>query len=236
MSNGIGSLGELPVLRNIPVVIHKLLLDSILKGTLAAGSRININEIADKFGISKIPIREALRMLEMDGWVISQPHRGSYVRPMSRDELTEIFEMRKLMEPHCAKLAARRRSAAGVALLENIIAESQIAIQEKNLDSLVELNKRMHESIAEAAGNSLLTASLDKLDLLMRRYFVPVGWEQRHTSMLQHIAIVRAIKDQDEALAERLAFAHICHTEALANKPLISGSVDPAHISPVAAE
>lgn len=210
--------GALPVVRDIPSAIHKVLRDAIQQGQLAAGSRIKIDELAERFGVSKIPIREALRLLESDGWVHSRPHRGTYVRPLSRDELGEIFEMRKLIEPHSAALAAKRRSAAHVAELQDIVQESRRAIDATDLSTITELNKRLHGVIADAAGNSLLTETLQKLDLLMRRYFVPVSWDQRRQSMLQHVEIVQAIADQDGPLAKRLLLAHICHTEALARE------------------
>lgn len=202
--------------RNIPVVIQDQLRSAILRGDLEAESRLNIDEIAERFGVSKIPVREALRMLESDGWVYSRPHRGTYVRPLSQEELTEIFEMRKLMEPHSAELAAQRCTPEHVKMLRDLIKQSRTAISSRDLQAIAQLNQRLHGAIASVAGNRLLAESLEKLDLLMRRYFVPISWEARRESMLQHVAIVEAIANKDSALAKELALAHIQHTESVA--------------------
>ncbi|AZG11161.1 GntR family transcriptional regulator [Pigmentiphaga sp. H8] len=220
MSSATDELFSSHLPRDIPSAVQRVLKEAILKGELAAGSRIKIDELAARFGVSKIPVREALRMLESDGWVTSQPHKGTYVRSLTQQELSEIFEMRKLMEPRSAKLAAARRTPEQLAKLESLIGESKKAIEKADLDAITDLNKRLHMAIAEAAGNSLLTESLEKLDLLMRRYFMPVSWDQRRDSMKQHEAIVQAIVDQDEGLAEKLTMDHVCHTEALASTPM----------------
>ena len=127
MNPGSASLAGLPKVTpsaNLPSHVQSVLQEAILNGALAPGERLFVDEVAAHFGVSKIPIREALKALETAGWVQSQPRRGTYVRPLSREELRETFEMRRLLEPYSAALAAKRRTEAQLAELKGLLAQS----------------------------------------------------------------------------------------------------------------
>lgn len=201
---------------NLPAHVRATLQEAILSGGLPPGERLLVDDVAAHFGVSKIPVREALKALETDGWVISQPRRGTYVRPLSREELREIFEMRRLLEPYSARLAAQRRTDAQQAELKDLLRESAQALRDGDVVRVTAVNSRFHSVMADAAGNGMLADSIAKLELQLRRYFVAVDWQQRRESMAQHSAIYEAIRIQDGELAERLTLAHIAHTESLA--------------------
>lgn len=219
MNPGSASLAGLPKVTpsaNLPSHVQSVLQEAILNGALAPGERLFVDEVAAHFGVSKIPIREALKALETAGWVQSQPRRGTYVRPLSREELRETFEMRRLLEPYSAALAAKRRTEAQLAELKGLLAQSAAALKAGDVIALTDTNSRFHSTMGDAAGNKMLSESIAKLELQLRRYFVSVEWQQRRESMAQHKAIFEAIRDQDVKLAERLTLAHIDHTESLA--------------------
>ncbi|HYP69267.1 MAG TPA: GntR family transcriptional regulator [Variovorax sp.] len=220
MNPGTASLAGLPKVTpsaNLPSHVQAVLQEAILNGALAPGERLFVDEVAAHFGVSKIPIREALKALETAGWVQSQPRRGTYVRPLSREELRETFEMRRLLEPYSAALAAKRRTDVQLAELKGLLAQSAVALKAGDVIALTDTNSRFHSTMGDAAGNKMLSESIAKLELQLRRYFVSVEWQQRRESMAQHKAIFEAIRDQDTKLAERLTLAHIDHTESLAS-------------------
>ncbi len=212
-------LGLLPKVlpaANLPTHVQAVLQEAILNGALAPGERLMVDDVAAHFGVSKIPVREALKGLETDGWVMSQPRRGTYVRPLSRDELRETFEMRRLLEPYSARLAATRRTEAQQEELKDLLAQSAQALKDGDVVRVTAVNSQFHSVMASAAGNTMLGESIAKLELQLRRYFVAVDWKQRRESMAQHKAIYEAIRDKDAAQAEQLTLAHIAHTESLA--------------------
>lgn len=219
MNPGTASLAGLPkamLSANLPSHVQAVLQEAILNGALAPGERLFVDEVAAHFGVSKIPIREALKALEAAGWVQSQPRRGTYVRPLSRDELRETFEMRRLLEPYSAGLAAERRSEAQLGALKELLSRSAAALKAGDVIALTETNSRFHSILGDAAGNKMLSESIAKLESQLRRYFVSVEWQQRRESMAQHKAVFEAIRDRDVKLAEQLTRAHIDHTESLA--------------------
>lgn len=210
------ALPQVALSRNLPSHVQAVLQEAILSGALAPGERLWVDDVAEHFGVSKIPVREALRALETDGWVQSRPRRGTYVRPLSREELRQTFEMRRLLEPYSARLAAQRRTDAQMAALKDLLAQSALALKNADVVAVTDVNSRFHSIMAEAAGNAMLGESIGKLELQLRRYFIAVDWQRRRESMAQHKAIYEAIRDQDVAGAEQLTLAHIDHTESLA--------------------
>ena len=219
----INSLGALPKAlptTNLPSHVQETLREAILNGALAPGERLMVDDVAAHFGVSKIPVREALKALEADGWVVSQPRRGTYVRPLSPEELRETFEMRRLLEPYSARLAAERRTQEQLDQLEALLGQSAHALKDGDVVRVTAINSRFHSVMADAAGNTMLAESIAKLELQLRRYFVAVDWQQRRESMAQHTAIYEALREHDTAMAERLTLAHIAHTESLAKASL----------------
>jgi DNA-binding GntR family transcriptional regulator len=219
-SSKLPGLPKLTLSRNLPSHVQSVLLEAILSGALPPGERLWVDEVAAHFGVSKIPVREALKALETDGWVQSQPRRGTYVRPLSRDELRQTFEMRRLLEPFSARLAAQRRTDAQVLQLKDLVAQSAHALKNADVVAVTDVNSRFHSVMGDAAGNIMLSESIAKLELQLRRYFIAVDWQRRRESMAQHKAIFEAIRDQDVEGAERLTLAHIDHTESLAARSI----------------
>lgn len=212
---------------NLPSHVHAVLQEAILSGILPPGERLLVDEVAAHFGVSKIPVREALKALEVEGWVQSQPRRGTYVRPLERAHLKEIFEMRRLLEPYSAGVAAERRSEAQLRELRGLLSDTAQALKAGDVAAVSALNSRFHSVMAEAAGNALMSEAIARLELQLRRYFVSVDLQQRKESMAQHKAIFEAIKDKDARRAAELTLAHIDHTEAIAQESIMHTLRDP---------
>ena len=211
--------------QNLPTQVQNVLFDAILTGMLAPGERLLVDEIAEHFGISKIPVREALKALEVSGWVQSLPRRGTYVTPLTWTELRQAFEMRRVIEPYIARRAAERRSEAHLVELEQLVLDGMEAIRRGDIVATTAINSRFHSVIAQTVDNTMLGDTVRDLEFRLRRYFVAVEWQQRRESISQ--AIFEAIRDRDAARAERLTLEHLDHTESLAHES-VARHLEPA--------
>jgi DNA-binding GntR family transcriptional regulator len=205
--------------QNLPGHVHQMLLEAILTRVLRPGERLLIDEIAAHFGISKIPVREAVKALVTSGWLESTPRRGTYVRTLSEQELAEVFEMRRMLEPYAARKAAERRTPEQLAELKVLIAEGVESIRQRDIVANSRVNSRFHSVIAEAVGNRIICESLKDLQSRIRRYYVELDWKIRRDSFAKHKHIFEAIRDRDADLAERLTNEHLDHSESFAERP-----------------
>jgi DNA-binding GntR family transcriptional regulator len=205
--------------QNLPGHVQQMLLEAILTRVLVPGERLLIDEIAAHFGISKIPVREAVKALVTSGWLESTPRRGTYVRTLSEQELREVFEMRRMLEPYAARKAAERRTPEHLAELRDLLAEGIESIRQRDLLSNARINSRFHSVIAEAVGNRIICESLKDLQSRIRRYYVEIDWKVRRESFAKHKGIFEAIRDRDADLAEKLTNEHLDHSETIAEHP-----------------
>ncbi|GAA5236497.1 GntR family transcriptional regulator [Verticiella sediminum] len=205
---------------NRPQTVYDALFQDIVTGRLRAGERLFIDEIAERFGVSKIPVREAMKALEGRGWVESAPRRGTYVRKLSMEELHELFELRQILEPSITALAAHRRRTQHLQQLAALIEEGEAAIAADDFVTSSRVNSEFHSVIAQAADNTLAYAVIQDLELRLCRYFFVASWEERKESMRQHEALYKAIRDQDVDAARRLTVEHLRHTEAMAARSI----------------
>ncbi|AGW95667.1 hypothetical protein N234_37015 [Ralstonia pickettii DTP0602] len=205
---------------NMQDSVYSALFEGIVTGRLRPGERLLIDDVAEHFGVSKIPVREALKALEGKGWVESAPRRGTYVRKLSMVELHELFELRQLLEPAITGLAAHRRRTLHLQQLSQLVDEGIAAIERDDYAASSRANSQFHSVIAEAAGNHFAHDVIRDIELRLRRYFVASEWEERKESLRQHVAIFEAIRAQDVAEAERLTRLHLAHTESMAARGL----------------
>src|SRR5690349_23549507 len=130
--------------------VRDLLEEAILEGDLKPGQRLRAEALAQRFGTSRTPIREALLQLEAQGLVDVEPNRGAVVRAFDRDDLLDLYELRALLEPKAAALAAQRITEADVDRLEDLC----------EADDLIVANEAFHRIILEAAGSPRLTVAM----------------------------------------------------------------------------
>jgi DNA-binding GntR family transcriptional regulator len=203
--------------------MFEALFREIVTGKLAGGERLMIDEIAERFGVSKIPVREALKALEAKGWVESAPRRGTYVRALSLSELHELFELRMIVEPETTALAAHRRRTVHLQQLAALIEESEAAIKVNDFVTSSRVNLEFHSVIAQAAGNQLAYDVIHDLELRLARYFFESEWNERSETAHEHLAIYEAIRDQRAEDAATTTRNHLRHTEAMAARSIKDG-------------
>ena len=193
----------------------------IIFGVLTPGSRITEASLARKYGISRVPVREALRTLEAEGFVESRPYAGSTVSNIPVDEADDLFAVRTVVETATARRAAERAGrqlAAGMpddewwaarGRVAEILAAGDTAVAEGRLEELPELNVRFHLAVAELADSRSLTALLRQLaGKIEWLYASDVGFRGRD-SWSEHRPILAAVDAGSATEAEELMRAHI---------------------------
>ena len=136
--------------------IREQLIDDILSGKLPPGARIVETRIAQQFGVSQGPVREALRDLELFGFVVSSPFRGTQVRQISKADLLEIYPIRAALESVAARAAATKIDDATLDRLDELIATMREAASNNNAKAQADADHAFHAAIIKAAGNRML--------------------------------------------------------------------------------
>src|ERR1700754_1556793 len=181
--------------------VRDLLEEAILEGELKPGERLRAEALAQRFGTSRTPIREALLQLEAQGLVEVEPNRGAVVRSFDRDDLRDLYEVRALLEPKAAARAAERISDTDVQRLEALC----------EADDLIVANEAFHRIILEAAQSPRLTEAMRAASGIPRA-FRSVFWHderQRGESLMCHRRLVDAFHARDAQLAEAVMRMHI---------------------------
>jgi DNA-binding GntR family transcriptional regulator len=181
--------------------VRDLLEEAILEGELKPGERLRAEALAQRFGTSRTPIREALLQLEAHGLVEVEPNRGAVVKSFDRDDLRDLYEVRALIEPHAAARAATRISPHAVARLRALCDED---------DQLV-ANEEFHRVILEAAQSPRLTVAM-RAATGIPRAFRSAYWHderQKAESLMCHRRLVGAFAAHDPDLAEATMRMHI---------------------------
>jgi DNA-binding GntR family transcriptional regulator len=185
--------------------VREQLQHAILEGVLKPGERLRAEALAQRYGTSRTPVREALLQLEAQGLVEVEPNRGAVVRPFERADLLDLYAVRALLEPAAAARAALRIAPQDIDRLEALCNDAA------DVDRLIADNEEFHRIIAEAAASPRLTVAMRAVAGIPRA-FRSVFWqseEQRAESLLCHRRLVTAFRTRDAALAEAVMRMHI---------------------------
>lgn len=185
------------------------LRNRIIGGDWEPGERLFEDQIAADLDVSRNPVREALQALAAEGFVELEPRRGARVATMSKERARELFEVREALEGLVAALAAVRRDDHDLAVMREVVELGQRAAASSDLASLPALNTRFHDAIATAAGNQMLTDTIERLRHLIEWIYVQRITQRAPRSWAEHAEIVDAIAGADAEVAERVARRHI---------------------------
>ena len=191
--------------------IKELLLARILEGEYAPGQRIVEMQVANEFGVSQAPVREALRELEALRLIVSEPHRGARVRQVTNRELAEVYPVRAALEEEAARAAAVRL-AGDVAGLEAEYAAMREAADRDDAHALVAHDVRFHRIIVEASGNQTLLDLWASLRVEARTVISMVkDHSDLHEIAEMHRPLIEAFRGGDRARCRRAVRRHIEH-------------------------
>lgn len=183
----------------------------IVEGEFEDGARLDEVSLAKRFGVSRTPLREALRMLAGSGLVELIPRRGAFVRHPGIVELVEMFEVMAELEALCGRLAARRMSPSEIAELALSARGCELALQKEDPDAYYHRNEEFHMLIYKAAGNSFLAGEARRLQKRLRpfRRMQLRARGRMRQSMEEHSTILKALKDGDGTLAADTLRSHV---------------------------
>jgi DNA-binding GntR family transcriptional regulator len=186
------------------------LMKEILDGHLAPGDRIVETRIAQQFGVSQAPVREALRDLELFGFVASSPFRGATVRQMSVEDHLQLYPIRAVLEGLAARYAAPRITDAGLRRLEKLMATMKSAAARGDERAQIAADFRFHRTIMEVSGNWLLLQSWERMQLATTTFLTVA---RSHHSLKdiadRHSALLEALRAHDAVRAEHEMRRHI---------------------------
>ena len=151
-------------------VVFNTLRQAILKGELEPGERLMEIQLADRLGVSRTPIREAIRKLELEGLVLMIPRKGAEVAKISEKNLRDVLEVRRSLEELATELACQRMSPEDLQELEAAQDEFRQAIQEGDFMKIAESDEHYHDVIYQGTGNTRLVQILNNLQEQMYRY------------------------------------------------------------------
>lgn len=192
-------------------VVFENLRTAILEGNLKAGQRLMEVQLAEQLGVSRTPIREAIRKLELEGLVVMLPRKGAYVANMSFKDLIDVLEIRASLEGLAASLATERLREEDIAELERVAKEFETSVREANIDNVLKKDIEFHEKIFLMANNKKLYQLITSLWEQVHRFRVTYvsNYDASLSLVDEHNRILEAIKSGDCELAKKYATEHI---------------------------
>ncbi len=188
-------------------VIREQLRAQIAEGVWAPGTRLVERELAAEFGVSRVPVREALRALESEGFIQLLPRRGAVVRDLTRSVVADLFDIREVLEALVARLAAERIHDEGLAELRGVVEDGRRAVDADDHAWAGAANTTFHETLLRLSGNDSLRSLLEPLTGRLR-------WLFRQSTDLrrvqaEHEQLLAALAMHDADLAAAVAVAHV---------------------------
>lgn len=228
-STGNGTLrsyaAQFSSLRKAPEIVSAALREAILDGFLPAGTRLPEEELAQEFGVSRTPVREALQRLRAEGFVEFGPRQVAAVTAITNDDILAIYFVREVLEGLSARLAAVRATPEQLRQLQALVEEMNNVTDTSDPAIMAELNHRFHAEMRRIAGNPYLDRFLTQIEHAVRRFgrttFSYAG--RTETTRQEHAAIVEAIIAHDPESAEALAAEHMRKARQLRLQMLMQG-------------
>ncbi len=192
-------------------LVFEALREAILSGELKPGERMMEVQLAEEMGVSRTPVREAIRKLELEGLVVMIPRKGAYVAGLSLKEAADVFEVRASLEGLAAALTAERITDDEIDAMEKILEEISSAVENSDVETVIKKDAEFHNVLFSATRNAQLAQIISNLKEKIDRFRIQsFSNPSRIMSILEeHRKIVDAIKDRDSDRAEQLTKEHI---------------------------
>ena len=191
--------------------IYDALIEELVSGHLLRGEKLQEREIADYFQVSRTPLREALRKLEHDGFLINKPYRGVFVCNYTMDEIEKLFELRLELEAMAARLASERASNEDIDKLNKMIKLFEKILSRNSKDETIRATAELHMLIAKASGNPWLYKIINQIQIhcSLLRHQAHLDSERSEAFFKEHQTLVEAIGARDAEKAVQVARQHV---------------------------
>jgi DNA-binding GntR family transcriptional regulator len=197
--------------QNAAQIAAGLIREAIFDGRIPQGARLREEKLASEFGISRTPIREALLILQTEGFLVAAPNRGSMVKTYTADEIVDIYDTRAALESFAASLAVKHITAEAIQSLDESCVRFAASVKTNDVIALTQENSTFHRTILDATHNASLAdvvGSVQRVPLIYRAYF----WysdQGRLIALHYHEQITRALEKRDTIRVEGLMREHI---------------------------
>ena len=222
---------QLVQLNSLPSLLQAEIEQMILRGELGVSQRINESELATRFGISRGPVREALRALEECGLVRSEKNRGVFVREISLADADEIYDLREALDELIGRRLAQQITAPQLKALNVLLDEMDDAMRDQDIKRYHGLNLEFHDALVDFVGNSRLSDTYRRLtkELLLFRLRGLQEGGGFAVSNAEHKAVVEAIASRDPTRAGRVLRAHAADSRVRMHKAADKAMAAPIH-------
>lgn len=215
---------ELNVNAYLPLrdVVFETLRDAILKGDIKPGERLMEMKLANKLGVSRTPIREAIRMLELEGLAVTVPRKGAEVARMTEKDMEDVLQIRESLEILAGSLSCDKATEEQLIQIEAEAGAFEEAALHQNLDEVVAADVRFHDAIYQATDNPKLQSMLSNLRKQVYRYRVEYLKDVEIYPRLikEHRQIIEGLKNRDKEAVQRIIVRHM-DNQATAVKNII---------------
>jgi DNA-binding GntR family transcriptional regulator len=194
-------------------VVFNTLREAILKGDLKPGERLMELQLASKLGVSRTPIREAIRMLEQEGLAVTTPRKGAEVAKMTLKDMEDVLEIRDALDELAVRIACQKISDEQLKQLEDMKELFEKSTQTGNVKKIAEADVTFHDVIYEATGNPKLVTLLNNLREQVYRYRVEYIKDPKNypTLIAEHEAILESLKNRDVKNAVEAMHVHVAN-------------------------
>ncbi|NCB92656.1 MAG: GntR family transcriptional regulator [Clostridia bacterium] len=191
--------------------VYQSIKENILSGKYGSGVELRENTLAEELGVSRTPVREALRQLGLEGLVEIIPNKGAHVVGITDKDVKDIYMIRSYLEGLSARWATKNISNTQLNELEEIILLSEFNLKKSQNDQMVKLDGRFHHILYQASDSRMLEHVMSDFHRYVQhaRASSVATKDRAEKSVEEHKAILEAIKEKDEDLAEKLANEHI---------------------------
>ncbi|MBN2259681.1 MAG: GntR family transcriptional regulator [Clostridiales bacterium] len=196
-------------------IVFDYLRDAIMNGELKPGQRLMENTIAEQLGVSRTPVREAIRKLEKENFITMVPRKGAYVSRLTAKEILDVLEVRRVLEGFAADLAAQRMSDAEKKELRKSFDRFQKFMEKANVQGMIEKDREFHDLIFKATQNGRLISLVKELHEQFHRFRLIYFNEFSNYEDIQnwHSNILLAIENKDAEEAKKQAEGHVAEVE-----------------------
>lgn len=203
-------------------VVFNTLREAILKGELKPGERLMELQLAAKLGVSRTPIREAIRMLEQEGLAVTIPRKGAEVAKMTAKDMEDVLQIRESLEELAATLACKKITDDQLTELAERMQEFEDATKTGNVKKIAEADVSFHDVIYNATNNPKLVTMLNNLREQIYRYRVEYLKDESSYPLLleEHRAIVEGLMSKDKDMVKEMMHRHISN-QAVAVRAMI---------------
>lgn len=194
-------------------VVFQTLRQAILRGTLQPGERLMEIHLAQKLGVSRTPVREAIRMLELDGLVTMIPRKGAVVAEITVSDLEDVLEVRAALEELAVRKACQNMNDEQMRALEKAEDRFVRSLRKTDLIACAQADVEFHEIISDATGNQRLIQILNNIREQIYRYRLEnLKDKKSHANLVEeHAAIRQALRERSESKAQEAVRVHIEH-------------------------